>query len=128
MCSKTAGSCWTAKARGCARTAISRNSISDKPPAATAAAIVPSSNIAAAGGGMAELTIESLRLRFGGLVVLAGISPAVAGGRARSPHPHAGGLRCGPRRLVVSPRALAREPALLLLDEPSAGLNRDERE
>src|SRR3972149_8537795 len=80
MCSKTAGSCWTAKARGCARTAISRNSISDKPPAATAAAIVPSSNIAAAGGGMAELTIESLRLRFGGLVVLDGISLAIEAG------------------------------------------------
>src|SRR5450755_3603811 len=77
MCSKTAGSYLTARAHGCARTAISRNSISDKRPAAIAGAIGASSNIAAVGGGMAELTIESLRLRFGGLVVLDGISLAV---------------------------------------------------
>ena len=40
--------------------------------AASAAAIARSSNIAAAGDGMAELEIERLSLRFGGLTVLDG--------------------------------------------------------
>src|ERR1700687_938853 len=80
MCWKTAGSSSTARGRGCVRMAISRNSISVKLPAAIAGAIGASSNIAAAGGGMAELTIESLRLRFGGLVVLDGISLAIEAG------------------------------------------------
>src|SRR6202162_2575334 len=80
MCSKTAGSYSTARVRGCAHTAISRNSISGKRPAAIAGAIGASNNIAAVGGGMAELTIESLRLRFGGLVVLDGISLAIEAG------------------------------------------------
>src|SRR5260370_41103564 len=80
MCLKTAGSSSTATAHGCAPTAISRNSISDKRPAPIAGAIARSSNIAAVGGGMAELEIEALKLRFGGLVVLDGISLAADAG------------------------------------------------
>src|ERR1035437_9525549 len=77
---KMVGSYSTARARGCVRMAISRSSISDNRPAASAGAIGASNNIAAAGGGMAELEIESLKLRFGGLVVLDGISFAADAG------------------------------------------------
>src|SRR6202162_4663301 len=80
MCLKMARSYSTVTVRGCALTATSRNSISDNHPVAIAGAIGPSSNIAAVGGGMAELEIKSLKLRFGGLVVLGGISLAADAG------------------------------------------------
>ncbi len=41
---------------------------------------------------------------------------------------HAGGMAAGQRKLVEIGRALAAEPKLLLLDEPSSGMTREEKE
>jgi len=43
-------------------------------------------------------------------------------------HAHVDGLPFGVQKIIGFARALAMEPKVLLLDEPSAGLNREERE
>ena len=43
-------------------------------------------------------------------------------------HTAVGSLPFGTQKIIGFARALANEPAILLLDEPSAGLNREERE
>ncbi len=43
-------------------------------------------------------------------------------------HEHVGALPFGIQKIVGFARALAMQPKVMLLDEPSAGLNRDERE
>jgi branched-chain amino acid transport system ATP-binding protein len=60
-----------------------------------------------------------LRLRAHAVLNLLGLE-----GRAETP---AAALPYGEQRLVEVGRALAMEPKLLLLDEPGAGLNRDEQ-
>src|SRR5207247_441679 len=58
----------------------------------------------------------------------AGAQPTTTRNPPRHPHPRPAGLPSGIRKTVGLARALAPEPKLLMLDEPSAGLNRDERE
>src|ERR1041385_3510738 len=80
MCWKTAASCSTATPRACAAMRIFRNSISAAAAPESGEATGRSSNIGAAGDGMAELDIERLTLRFGGLTVLDDVSLAVDAG------------------------------------------------
>src|SRR5437660_11039302 len=109
----TAASCSTARLTACASTPTCRNSISAA-SAASEEAIATSSNIAAAGDGMAELEIDGLTLRFGGLTVLDRVSLAVAAGElfALSVFSALSGMRllaC----LIVAPQRGYDEPATL---------------
>src|SRR2546421_2574669 len=72
-------SCSTARPSACTGIPISRNSIWAA-RVANEEAIARSSNIAAAGDGMAELEVDRLTLRFGGLTVLEGVSLALGAG------------------------------------------------
>src|SRR5262249_14251026 len=63
----------------CAATRTSRNSTSARPRAG-AGATATSSSPAGAGGGMADLALDRLTLRFGGLAVLEDVSLAVEAG------------------------------------------------
>jgi branched-chain amino acid transport system permease protein len=49
-------------------------------------------------------------------------------GMAAQMHEPAGNLALGPQRLMEIARALATDPALLLLDEPAAGLRHKEKQ
>src|SRR5205085_12695102 len=76
---KTVASCSTARPSACTGIPISRNSIWAA-RVANEEAIARSSNIAAAGDAMAELEVDRLTLRFGGLTVLEGVSLALGAG------------------------------------------------
>src|SRR5215475_12084460 len=76
---KTVTSCSTAIASACRAIATCRNSTLGR-RGASAAPIATSNNTADRGGGMAELAVEHLSLRFGGLVVLDDVSFAVEPG------------------------------------------------
>src|SRR3984893_3060453 len=69
----------TARQSGCARTPTFRNSISAA-RAGNVAVIGRSSNIAGGGDGMAEVEVERLSLRFGGLTVLDQVSFSIQRG------------------------------------------------
>src|ERR1700693_5784312 len=78
-CWRAAGSCSTAIARGSRATRIFRSFTWGR-RAARGGTIVTSSSIGAAGDGMAELEIDHLTLRFGGLTVLDDVSLAIEKG------------------------------------------------
>jgi ABC-type branched-subunit amino acid transport system ATPase component/ABC-type branched-subunit amino acid transport system permease subunit len=48
-------------------------------------------------------------------------------GLGANPHEHAGNLPLGRQRILEVARALAADPALIILDEPAAGLSRPEK-
>src|SRR5439155_1539052 len=78
-------------------------------------------------GMSAQFSAADLHLRFGGVVALAGVSidvPEIEHIRKRV----VGTLPYGLQKRVELGRALAVEPLLLLLDEPMAGMNLEEKE